>query len=160
MFKTYTCASCRAEFSYDHRSGPARQRCEPCSIARKRETDAAKSARYRERDPERTREQTNRSNRKRLANPEHLRWKREDAMRRAYGLEPADFDALVAKQGGLCAICDGPPNGPGRRLHVDHCHNSKVVRGLLCAKCNTAVGLLDDDPDRLDRAAAYLRQHT
>jgi len=121
--------------------------------------NAAKSARYRERDPERTREQTNRSNRKRLADPEHLRWKREDAMRRAYGIEPADFAALVERQGGVCAICGGPPNGPGRRLHVDHCHTSKAVRGLLCAKCNTAVGLLDDDPDRLDKAAAYLRSH-
>lgn len=79
-------------------------------------------------------------------------------MRRAYGLEPADFQALLDAQGGKCAICGGGRNGPGKRLHVDHCHNSKKVRGLLCAKCNTAVGLLDDDPHRADRLAEYLRR--
>lgn len=81
-------------------------------------------------------------------------------MRRAYGLEPSDFSDLLAKQNGVCAICGGQPNGPGKRLHVDHCHTSKAVRGLLCAKCNTALGLLDDNPDRLEAAAAYLRSHT
>jgi hypothetical protein len=79
-------------------------------------------------------------------------------MRRAYGMEPAEFLRLLEAQDGKCAICGGGPNGPGTRLHVDHCHNSKRVRGLLCAKCNTAVGLLDDDPARADVLAAYLRR--
>lgn len=134
-------------------------RCPPCALARRRELNRAKAKRWREANPERNREQQNKSNRKRLAQPEHRKWKRENEVRRIYGLTPADFAALLEKQGGVCAICGGPPNGPGRRLHVDHCHTSKAVRGLLCAKCNTAVGLLDDDPDRLDKAAAYLRSH-
>ena len=156
MIKTLTCISCRVEFTYDHRRGPTRQRCDACRIAHKKDKDSEKSARYRNADPERARKQQNRSNRKRLANPEHLRWKREDAMRRAYGLEPHEFQAMVDAQGGRCAVCAGPPNGPGTRLHVDHCHGSKKIRGLLCAKCNTAIGLIDDDPERADAIAAYL----
>ena len=65
---------------------------------------------------------------------------------------------MVEAQGDKCAVCGGPPNGPGRRFHVDHCHDLNRVRGLLCAKCNTAIGLLDDDPDRADAVAAYLRR--
>lgn len=79
-------------------------------------------------------------------------------MRRAHGIGQAEFDAILAGQGGVCAICGGGPNGPGNRLHIDHCHNSNKVRGLLCAKCNTAVGLLDDDPQRADQLARYLRK--
>jgi hypothetical protein len=79
-------------------------------------------------------------------------------MRRAYGIGQAEFDALLQSQGGRCAICRGGPNGPGKRLHVDHCHSGNGVRGLLCGKCNTAIGLLDDDPDRAEAVAAYLRR--
>lgn len=158
MIKSLTCIDCGSEFTYDHRRGPTRSRCDACTIARRKQQNRERAARYRAADPERVREQQNRSNRKRLSNPEHLRWKREDAMRRAYGLEPSDFAALVEAQKGRCAICGGHPNGPGNRLHVDHCHDSKRVRGLLCAKCNTAIGLLDDDPARADAVASYLRR--
>ena len=79
-------------------------------------------------------------------------------MRLSYGLTPEDYDALAESQGGRCAICGGGPNGPGSRLHVDHCHDSQRVRGLLCAKCNTAVGLLDNDPARAEALASYLRR--
>lgn len=79
-------------------------------------------------------------------------------MRRAYGMEPADYERLLSEQNGKCAICGGGPNGAGKRLHVDHCHNSSKVRGLLCGKCNTAIGLLNDDPERAEAVAAYLRR--
>lgn len=79
-------------------------------------------------------------------------------MRRAYGIRQDEFDALLARQDGKCAVCGGGPNGPGTRLHIDHCHTSNRIRGLLCAKCNTAVGLLGDDPKRADALAAYLRR--
>lgn len=90
--------------------------------------------------------------------PEYRRQRREAMVFSKYGLSPAELEALIAKQDGRCAICDGPPNGPGTRLHIDHCHDSSKVRGLLCGKCNTAVGLLDDDPERAERLAAYLRR--
>ena len=158
MKKTLTCIDCRVEFAYEHLRGPTRQRCDNCRAKRNAETAREKARRYRERDPERAREQWNRSNRKRLADPEHLRWKREDAMMRAYGLTMADFEALLAQQGGTCAICGGGRSGPGSRFHVDHCHATGRVRGLLCGNCNTAIGLLGDDPERAEKAAAYLRR--
>lgn len=63
---------------------------------------------------------------------------------------------MVASQGGVCRICaNKPPNG--KRLCVDHDHETGAVRGLLCQKCNTAIGMLNDDPALVERALDYLR---
>jgi hypothetical protein len=71
-----------------------------------------------------------------------------------------EYQALVESQGGLCAICREPETamrgGVIRPLCIDHDHETGVVRGLLCSRCNTAVGLMLDDPDRLREAVAYL----
>ncbi len=61
---------------------------------------------------------------------------------------------VFAAQNGVCAICSRPPGK--RRLAVDHWHTTKAVRGLLCVQCNTAIGKLNDDPELLRRAIAYL----
>lgn len=70
------------------------------------------------------------------------------------------FDKLFSEQGGRCAICrtdKGSSTGKdNRRLAVDHCHKTKVVRGLLCGNCNRMLGLVKDDPETLRRAIAYL----
>ncbi|MGW1805885.1 endonuclease VII domain-containing protein [Streptomyces sp. NPDC002078] len=58
---------------------------------------------------------------------------------------------MIASQRGLCAICLAAP-----AVHVDHCHNTGRVRGVLCFNCNSGLGLLRDDPDAVRRAAAYL----
>lgn len=84
--------------------------------------------------------------------------KRDNEHRRLYGMEPEDYTALLDAQNGKCAICRLEHRGSGKRLHVDHCHNSSKVRGLLCGKCNTAIGLLDDLPERAEAVAAYLRR--
>ncbi|MCX5338149.1 endonuclease VII domain-containing protein [Streptomyces sp. NBC_00124] len=63
----------------------------------------------------------------------------------------ADCDELVASQKGLCVIC---PKGPA--VHVDHCHKTGRVRGVLCFNCNSGLGLLRDDPEAMNRAADYL----
>lgn len=85
---------------------------------------------------------------------------------RKFGITLADFQALVDKQGGVCAICGKPPTialgqrRQGRavrpRLVVDHDHVSGAVRGLLCTPCNRGIGLLGDDPRRLRAAFTYL----
>jgi hypothetical protein len=82
-------------------------------------------------------------------------------VRVAFGI---DYDALLEKQRGVCAIC-GTKRGYRRtktkfRFSVDHCHTTGRVRGLLCQPCNTAIGLLNDDPALLARAAAYLQSTT
>lgn len=73
-----------------------------------------------------------------------------------YGLTHEQYEERRRAQGGLCAICSRPP-ADGDRLHVDHCHASTVVRGLLCGSCNRGLGLFGDQPGRLEKAAAYLR---
>lgn len=75
--------------------------------------------------------------------------------RKQYGIGLEDYEALLAKQGGGCAICHNGPNGRGL-FHVDHCHDTGLVRGLLCAKCNLLLGHADDDTARLRAAIAYL----
>jgi len=78
-------------------------------------------------------------------------------MKRNYGLEFKDYDAMLLKQKGLCAICDSkPPSHHKKRLNIDHCHVSGRVRGLLCDACNRALGLFKDSPDVLLKAISYL----
>jgi hypothetical protein len=78
-------------------------------------------------------------------------------MMRAYGINPAQFDLLMQKQGGCCAICGGV-NSSGMRLAIDHDHKTNKVRGLLCNNCNRALGKFDDDVERLRAAIKYLRE--
>lgn len=89
------------------------------------------------------------------------------AMRRkqlaAYGITEEDFSRLMEAQGGVCAICGQPEwvtrkDGKIRLLCVDHDHVTGRVRGLLCANCNRAIGLMDDDADRLKKAIYYLTE--
>lgn len=74
-----------------------------------------------------------------------------------YGLGAEDYAALERSQDGRCAICR--TNEPGSRSgvwHVDHCHETGAVRGLLCTGCNTGLGIFRDDRDRLAAAIKYL----
>lgn len=75
-----------------------------------------------------------------------------------YGLTVKDYDDMFAAQGGICAICGtDQPGGRAGRFHVDHCHRTGRVRGLLCSKCNFGLGAFDDVAGRLENAIAYLR---
>ncbi len=67
------------------------------------------------------------------------------------GLAPAELDALIAARQGVCCIC---PIAPAE--HVDHCHETGRVRGVLCFSCNAALGQFKGRPDAIRRAAAYV----
>lgn len=69
-------------------------------------------------------------------------------------MTPEQWDRMAARQKGQCRICKTDPD---RGLVVDHCHVSGKVRGLLCHKCNKALGLLGDRFETVAAAAAYLR---
>jgi hypothetical protein len=71
-----------------------------------------------------------------------------------YGLSRRDHQALYEIQDGACAICRTAMEARG--LFIDHDHASSLVRGLLCTRCNSALGLFRDDPERIRRAADYL----
>lgn len=65
--------------------------------------------------------------------------------------------ALVQDHTGTCDICGGPPDGRWKRLNIDHCHQTGQFRGLLCSKCNRALGLFKDNAEVMMRAIEYLR---
>lgn len=84
---------------------------------------------------------------------------RANARDRKYGLAPEQYETLVARQGGCCAICAATePGRPSHPWYVDHDHKTGRVRGLLCLTCNAGLGQFYDDPVRLRTAAAYLLQ--
>ena len=90
------------------------------------------------------------------ANPQKK--KKEDKgriLQRVFGITIEQYREMHTRQGSVCAICLGPQQG-GKSLCVDHCHKTGKVRGLLCTKCNSAIGKLGDDPLMLQRAIDYL----
>lgn len=97
-------------------------------------------------NPERYRAQHNAWNR---ANAEKVRASR---LRRQYGLTLAEYNRMLDKQHGFCAICPDKLTSPC----VDHDHKTGKVRGLLCHKCNVAIGLLRESPAICASAESYL----
>ena len=71
------------------------------------------------------------------------------------GVSRAQFDALFARQGRVCAICNRAPS-TSKATHLDHCHNTDKIRGVLCASCNKGLGHFRDDPSLARAAARYL----
>jgi hypothetical protein len=68
-----------------------------------------------------------------------------------------DYDELLVRQGGGCAICRRTPEELGKVLSVDHCHTNGHVRGLLCSTCNFGLGQFKDDLALLAAAIEYLK---
>lgn len=88
------------------------------------------------------------------AHPEQVR---ANALMYKYGATQADIDAQIAKQECCCAICGDALRG-GRYQHIDHDRAKPgTFRGVLCSKCNTALGAFRHDPEILERAALYVR---
>lgn len=88
---------------------------------------------------------------------------RARARERRYGVGADEYARMLAAQDGKCAICGATerrvgPDGEVTTLCVDHDHKTGAVRALLCHGCNVALGQFDDDPERLEAAAAYVRR--
>jgi hypothetical protein len=79
-------------------------------------------------------------------------------LRRRYGITLDDYEAMLGKQGGVCAICGGTQKFRDINLAVDHCHDTGRIRGLLCDRCNKALGFVEDCPNLLASMAAYLKE--
>lgn len=130
------------EFFYKHsqKSSGFNCWCIPCSKKKARESEL----------------------RRREEDPEGFAAKRQEQGRKQklakYGLTPEGYQELLDAQGGACAICGATENTRkgSDNFHVDHDHRTGRVRGLLCHHCNVALGMVDDDPDRLNAMIAYL----
>ena len=82
---------------------------------------------------------------------------RNSLLKRKYGITQAQYEEMVKKQNGRCAICKtDKPGGAGKKLHVDHEHGTKRVRGLLCVSCNLILGYAHGSTKTLLAAFDYL----
>lgn len=84
------------------------------------------------------------------------RYVRKSHFKECYGITIEEYDQMLLKQGGVCAICKQPPGK--RRLAVDHCHTTQNIRSLLCTTCNVGLGSFKDDPKLLEAAIEYLKK--
>ncbi len=138
-----------------------------------------KQRKYRSSDPDKAREQHRRDHERLMADPVRLEKKRANArakqrryraknarkvqsqkLKSAYGITLEDYEALLAEQEEVCAICKQPETATRRgkvlKLAVDHCAQSGEVRGLLCMNCNQGIGKFKHDASLLVAAVSYL----
>ena len=76
---------------------------------------------------------------------------------RNFGITLEQFNAMSEARNHLCAICSRSQVKTMSRLSVDHCHKTGAVRGLLCTRCNTGIGMLEDSPEIAASAFKYLK---
>lgn len=77
---------------------------------------------------------------------------------RTYGITENEYNAILERQGGRCGICR--TDDPGAKgWAIDHCHESELVRGVLCGRCNSGIGLLRDDHRVIAAAAEYVKRN-
>lgn len=128
--KRIGCATCLREGHRPHtRAAPTSEMCPEGLVANR-----ARGHRYNESDAGRAS-------------------RRRSQLRKLYGITVEDYDEMLERQGGVCAVCGELPND--RTLHVDHDHEGGRVRGLLCFACNVKLAHIEDTAFR-EAAMAYL----
>lgn len=87
---------------------------------------------------------------------------RNRQLKNNFGISLEEYDLILKNQNGKCAICNKTEgekrNGKTKYLAVDHCHKTGRIRGLLCGKCNKALGLLEDNMAIINKAIDYLQK--
>jgi|ERR1035437_4401095 hypothetical protein len=129
------------------------------SKARKQKLHREASQRWRKAHPEQAKAVGLRSYYKNIATS--VQYRKKNKHRRAavtfkyrVGISYEDRDAILVGQGNVCAIC----GTPGTKWTVDHCHTTKIIRGVLCRLCNLGLGHFRDNPKILAAAIRYLKQ--
>jgi hypothetical protein len=77
------------------------------------------------------------------------------SLKRRYGITIKEYNQMFTEQQGNCKICNKPLDE--KHTHVDHNHETKKVRGLLCGNCNRMIGFAKENPDTLKQGAKYLK---
>lgn len=82
-----------------------------------------------------------------------------NALLRKYGVTLEQYNLLRAQQDFRCAVCNMHETDVGKKMFVDHDHSTGKIRKLLCTRCNVGIGMLQDNPDIMECAAKYIRDH-
>mgnify|MGYP003920597693 CR=1 FL=1 len=165
---SWTCQDCDKTFEREYLRGTVPKRCPECmkeerrlaqlrSYANDPEHAQARSRKWREQNLEQAREATRRYMAKqRRENPEAAR---RAKLRSTYKLTDEELDAVFERAKGACEAC-GILFGDDQATKpvIDHDHDTGVVRGVLCANCNSGIGMMGDDPERLRQAAAFIER--
>jgi hypothetical protein len=137
-----------------------RNDCKVCNLAARAARNAAnpqpnrdRVKRWREQNPEKYQDKM----REYAASPAKKLADRKSYLRRKYGITVEEYDAMLAAQGGVCKICE-QARPEERTLHVDHDHMTGKIRGLLCFRCNNAIGDLRDDAELALAMVGYLER--
>ena len=163
---TQNCSKCKTDRpTVDFATDPTKKSgrhgtCKKCvSLGRRSDESKSKRKQYRNRPEVKAKEKEAEKQRYLGNTPVENQRRRLSS----YGMGAADYDQLLAYQGGVCAGCGRKPDYLGgsklARLCIDHDHNTGKVRGLLCFDCNLALGLMRDKLEIINNLAAYL-QHT
>ncbi len=131
---------------YTHATNGYSSWCKSCTKAQVKE--------YRRKNPDKIKalKEKYKETRKEIRKPSE----RRNHLRMKYGITEKEYKEIYDKQKGSCILCD--KSVPYRKLHIDHCHNTGKIRGLLCHNCNLGLGLFKDNIDVLGKAIKYLKQ--
>lgn len=160
------CTACKIEKPiesfYAHKGAKDGRTCQCKECGKKRllkwrrdnpERFARIKSRWLENNPEKRREVCAKY---RAKNKERIKQNtRRSLLSRKYGLTVEDLEKRISEQNNKCPIC---LDALGKSPHVDHCHTTGEVRGVLCHLCNVGLGSFRDSPEALNRAAQYLRR--
>lgn len=91
--------------------------------------------------------------------PRDKKHEKDWQLRINYGITLEDYNRMSVAQNGVCKICGKIEKHQNKSLSVDHCHDTGIIRGLLCADCNTGIGFLGESVDVLEAAIKYIQEH-
>lgn len=166
--REYVCDGCGGRFDRKGLDGPLPKWCPESRTKRNNERSSewqranpdrrnGAAKRWRDNNTDAAREASRKSQEKRRREtPETVK---REKVRSKYRLSDRQLDELYMRSGGLCEACGIELTEGGRhKACIDHDHDTGIVRGLLCTRCNTALGMLDDSPKRLMALLRYLQQ--
>ena len=118
-----------------------KQFCDPCLLKRQNEQQSKVDARYYQKNREKA-----------------IMTSQETNMKKKYGIGWKEYERMLDEQNGVCKICSKPETSKNiKRLSIDHNHTTGKVRGLLCRKCNSAIGYFNDNITYLQKAIEYVK---
>jgi len=123
----------------------------------KKEKRKEYAKKYYQKNSERIRERVKKYYTTNVSTRPHIR--RKAHLKLKFGILPEQYEQMLKNQNGGCAICGKKKTENGTSLPIDHCHETKVIRGILCHRCNIGLGYFGDDQSLLEKAIKYLNKY-